>query len=148
MPNTPLIEGRWATSLAYSAAAKQRQRNKMENALTKHQARCRWVAGILASVLAIPALATTSDNTDALSPDPRHESVGELVTEFIQKSHYLHISVDAPPTLRLGGELKRLNADSLTAEDVIAISGTSPLRASTVPTARAALVPRLLSGRS
>jgi carboxyl-terminal processing protease len=66
----------------------------MENALTKHQARCRWVAGILASVLAIPALATTSDNTDALSPDPRHESVGELVTEFIQKSHYLHISVD------------------------------------------------------
>jgi carboxyl-terminal processing protease len=66
----------------------------MEIALTKHQARCRWVAGILASVLAIPALATTSDNTDALSPDPRHESVGELVTEFIQKSHYLHISVD------------------------------------------------------
>ena len=62
--------------------------------MTKHQARCRWVAGILASVLAIPALATTSDNTDALSPDPRHESVGELVTEFIQKSHYLHISVD------------------------------------------------------
>jgi carboxyl-terminal processing protease len=39
-------------------------------------------------------LATTTDNTDALHPDPRHESVGELVTEFIQKSHYLHISVD------------------------------------------------------
>ena len=66
----------------------------METALTKHQARCRWVAGILASVLAIPASATTSDNTGALHPDPRHESVGELVTEFIQKSHYLHIAVD------------------------------------------------------
>jgi carboxyl-terminal processing protease len=42
----------------------------------------------------IPALATTSDTTETLRPNPRHESVGELVTEFIQKSHYLHISVD------------------------------------------------------
>ena len=66
----------------------------MEIALTKFETRCRWVAGILASVLALPALATTSDGTDQLRPDPRHESVGELVTEFIQKSHYLHISVD------------------------------------------------------
>jgi carboxyl-terminal processing protease len=66
----------------------------MEIALTIHKTRYRWVAGILASVLAIPALATTSDGSEELRPDPRHESVGELVTEFIQKSHYLHISVD------------------------------------------------------
>jgi carboxyl-terminal processing protease len=66
----------------------------MEIALIKHETRYRWVAGILTSVLAIPALATTSDITDELRPDPRHESVGELVTEFIQKSHYLHIAVD------------------------------------------------------
>jgi carboxyl-terminal processing protease len=66
----------------------------LENALTKHQTRRRWVAGILASVIAVPALAMTSDEIEELRPDPRHESVGELVTEFIQKSHYLHISVD------------------------------------------------------
>ena len=62
--------------------------------MTKHQTRRRWVAGILASVIAVPALAMTSDEIEELRPDPRHESVGELVTEFIQKSHYLHISVD------------------------------------------------------
>ena len=62
--------------------------------MTKHETRCRWVAGILASVIAIPALAMTSDEAEELRPDPRHESVGEMVTEFIQKSHYLQISVD------------------------------------------------------
>ncbi len=30
----------------------------------------------------------------ALFPEQRHENIGELVTQFIQKSHYMHISVD------------------------------------------------------
>ena len=54
----------------------------------------RWIAGTLLGFLALPLMATTSMDDDGLHPDPRHESVGELVTEFIQKSHYSHISVD------------------------------------------------------
>ena len=56
--------------------------------------RTRWISGALLSFLALPLMATTSMDDDGLRPDPRHESVGELVTEFIQKSHYSHISVD------------------------------------------------------
>jgi carboxyl-terminal processing protease len=56
--------------------------------------RTRWIAGALLSFMALPLMATTSVDDDGLQPDPRHESVGELVTEFIQKSHYSHISVD------------------------------------------------------
>ena len=62
--------------------------------MSRDENRRRWIAGTLLSALALPLLAATTDDTDTLSPDPRHESVGELVTEFIQKSHYLHISVD------------------------------------------------------
>ena len=29
-----------------------------------------------------------------LQPEPRHEDIGELVTNFIQKSHYRHVTVD------------------------------------------------------
>ena len=39
-------------------------------------------------------IASAAIEDESLHPDPRHESVGELVTEFIQKSHYLHVSVD------------------------------------------------------
>ncbi len=56
--------------------------------------RTRWIAGALLSFMALPLMATTSMEDDGLRPEPRHESVGELVTEFIQKSHYSHISVD------------------------------------------------------
>jgi len=62
--------------------------------LSRDDNRRRWIAGTLLSALALPLMAATTDETDTLRPDPRHESVGELVTEFIQKSHYLHISVD------------------------------------------------------
>ncbi len=31
---------------------------------------------------------------ELLEPDSRHENVGELITQFVQKSHYLHISVN------------------------------------------------------
>ena len=56
--------------------------------------RTRWIGGAMLSLMALPLMAATSVDDDGLRPDPRHESVGELVTEFIQKSHYSHISVD------------------------------------------------------
>jgi len=95
MPNTPLIEGPRTSSLAYRAAVKQCQQNNMEIALNRYNnRRTRWIAGALLSLMALPLMATTTMDDDRLRPDPRHESVGELVTEFIQKSHYSHISVD------------------------------------------------------
>lgn len=67
----------------------------MEIALNRYNnRRARWIAGALLSFMALPLMATTPMDDDGLRPDPRHESVGELVTEFIQKSHYSHISVD------------------------------------------------------
>ena len=42
--------------------------------------------------IAAPILANTP--TDELAPVARHEKIGQLVTEFIQKSHYRHASVD------------------------------------------------------
>jgi carboxyl-terminal processing protease len=67
----------------------------LEIALERHNhRRTRWIAGTLLGFLALPLTATTSTDDEELRPDPRHESVGELVTEFIQKSHYSHISVD------------------------------------------------------
>ena len=67
----------------------------MEIALDRYNnRRTRWIAGALLSFMALPLMATTSMEDDGLHPEPRHESVGELVTEFIQKSHYSHIAVD------------------------------------------------------
>jgi len=43
-------------------------------------------------ILGGPILANTE--TDELAPVTRHEKIGQLVTEFIQKSHYRHASVD------------------------------------------------------
>jgi carboxyl-terminal processing protease len=47
-------------------------------------------------VLAMPAAATspTEEVSEVLAPELRHEQVGELVTQFIQKSHYKHMAVD------------------------------------------------------
>jgi carboxyl-terminal processing protease len=74
---------------------KKSQPNNLEIALDRHNHRpTRWIAGTLLGFLALPLMATTSMDDEGLHPEPRHESVGELVTEFIQKSHYSHISVD------------------------------------------------------
>ena len=62
--------------------------------MSRYETRRRLIAGTLLSILALSVQATTNDVAETLQPDPRHESVGELVTEFIQRSHYLHISVD------------------------------------------------------
>jgi carboxyl-terminal processing protease len=54
------------------------------------------LAGFILSVLSWPVLATTDalDKTNFLFPEQRHEDVGMLVTQFIQKSHYMHVPVD------------------------------------------------------
>jgi len=62
--------------------------------LSRHITRRRWIVGTFLSFFALPLLATSNVAVNELHPEPRHESVGELVTEFIQKSHYLHIAVD------------------------------------------------------
>jgi carboxyl-terminal processing protease len=54
---------------------------------------------IVASLLAILSLPVHGANETAISdselvPQPRHEKIGQLVTEFIQKSHYQHAAVD------------------------------------------------------
>ena len=58
--------------------------------------RFRVSTGLFFSLLAIPALANSStvSTDEPLEPEPRHEHIGELVTTFIQKSHYSHIDVD------------------------------------------------------
>ena len=47
---------------------------------------------IAALPVALPVIANTG--TDQLAPVARHEKIGQLVTEFIQKSHYRHAAVD------------------------------------------------------
>ena len=58
--------------------------------------RFRMSTGLLFGLLAIPALANSSTVSidEPLEPEQRHENIGELVTTFIQKSHYSHIDVD------------------------------------------------------
>jgi carboxyl-terminal processing protease len=55
----------------------------------------RIVASLLAFI-SLPALGANEStiNDSELVPEPRHEKIGQLVTEFIQKSHYQHAAVD------------------------------------------------------
>jgi carboxyl-terminal processing protease len=54
------------------------------------------LAGALLSLLATTVFASTEavDTEEQLAPEPRHEDVGILVTQFVQKSHYLDIAID------------------------------------------------------
>jgi len=56
----------------------------------------RWIIGFASALLASQVLASgtpvTSD--ELLKPDSRHESIGELVTRFVQNSHYVDIVVN------------------------------------------------------
>ena len=57
----------------------------------------RMTIGLLLVLAAFSANASTEELTSAdmtLDPESRHENIGELVTAFIQKSHYNHIAVD------------------------------------------------------
>lgn len=56
----------------------------------------RWLGASLIVLFAAQALGskTTVEQNTFLFPEERHENIGELVTQFIQKSHYSHIAVD------------------------------------------------------
>jgi len=58
--------------------------------------RSRFFASALFVLLVAPvfANATATPENHALMPEQRHEDIGELVTQFVQKSHYQHIAVD------------------------------------------------------
>jgi carboxyl-terminal processing protease len=69
----------------------------MEKALTTTMKgiRGRILIGILAvGLLPVVSPVIANTPTDVLAPVPRHEKIGQLVTEFIQKSHYRHAAVD------------------------------------------------------
>ena len=48
------------------------------------------VLWVLPGIAATPAVISDND----LGPEPRHEKIGQLVSEFTQKSHYRHAAVD------------------------------------------------------
>jgi carboxyl-terminal processing protease len=65
--------------------------------LTKIETRrINWFAGVSLALLALPVLGTNTalDQKSFLFPEQRHENVGELVTQFVEKSHYNHVAVD------------------------------------------------------
>ena len=73
----------------------------MEKTLTIfEQRRTRGLAIALLALLSLPALSNTDDRTSTveenkfLYPEQRHERIGELVAQFIQKSHYNQVAVD------------------------------------------------------
>jgi carboxyl-terminal processing protease len=53
-------------------------------------------AGLLLGFLAVPVIASNEAVVadGPLLPESRHEKIGEMVTQFIQKSHYLHVTVN------------------------------------------------------
>ncbi len=68
-----------------------------KQALTKPQSRrLPWLAGLAVAFFAWPALGTTTtiEQESYLYPEQRHERIGELVTQFIEKQHYKRIAVD------------------------------------------------------
>ena len=60
------------------------------------ESRLRWLTLATIGLLATQATGTTPSmqQESALFPEERHENIGELVTQFIQKSHYMHVAVD------------------------------------------------------
>ncbi|MGB5352180.1 MAG: carboxy terminal-processing peptidase [Woeseia sp.] len=62
----------------------------------------------LVAQAASPALDTSAE----LAPQPRHEKIGQLVTEFVQKSHYRHAAVnDELSTLVLDRYIESLDSN-------------------------------------
>ena len=78
----------------------------MERILTIFEQRLsRGFAIAMLALMSLPALSNNGNGTTAqddhlllsstlLYPEPRHENIGELVAQFIQKSHYNHVSID------------------------------------------------------
>ena len=69
----------------------------MESVLTKNKIGVRqWILLAAVAVWSLSASAATPavNTQEELAPVARHEKIGQLVTEFIQKSHYRHASVN------------------------------------------------------
>lgn len=65
--------------------------------MTKHgYRRINWLAGLGLALVSWPALSNTAavDQESFLFPEPRHEKIGEIVTQFVQQQHYNHVAVD------------------------------------------------------
>jgi len=74
------------------------------------------IAAFLLAIGALSALAATESALDSavLSPQPRHEKIGQLVKEFIQKSHYRHADVnDELSSLVLDNYIKSLDSNRM-----------------------------------
>lgn len=58
--------------------------------------RAQWLAAAALTLLTVQASGSTTavEQNTFLFPEQRHENIGELITQFIQKSHYMHIAVD------------------------------------------------------
>ena len=55
-----------------------------------------WLGAAAVALLSMQAFGTMTavEQNKFLFPEQRHEKIGELITQFIQNSHYMHISVD------------------------------------------------------
>ncbi|MGB5247594.1 MAG: carboxy terminal-processing peptidase [Woeseia sp.] len=72
------------------------------------------IAVAIVSLLGLVAQAATPalDTSAELAPQPRHEKIGQLVTEFVQKSHYRHAAVnDELSTLVLDRYIESLDSN-------------------------------------
>ncbi len=67
--------------------------NNLKNDLIARRYR---IIGTILTLWALPGLtATTAIQTAKdLGPEPRHEKIGQMVSEFIQKSHYKHAAIN------------------------------------------------------
>ena len=63
---------------------------------TSRSRRLHWFAGLAVALVTWPALGTNNavEEKSYLYPEQRHERIGELVTQFIEKQHYNRIAVD------------------------------------------------------
>jgi len=63
---------------------------------TTERRRIQSLAAAVLALLSLQAIGNAPEIKDDqfLHPEPRHEKIGELVTQFIQKSHYMHIAVN------------------------------------------------------
>ena len=64
--------------------------------MTINRTRLNWLAGVALALVAWPAVSTDNalEQKSYLYPEQRHESIGELITQFIERSHYNQIAVD------------------------------------------------------
>ena len=64
--------------------------------MTEYVTRRSRIAALVIGWFVLPGIAAAElgEGDAVLKPDVRHENIGQLVTQFIQKSHYNHITVD------------------------------------------------------